>query len=254
MIVFIFVYVAVDADVPHDFGAVRDMARYTVAVAGSLVETLIGVIVTCNAFGVLLLNVGIMTFRTCGVCVGFTWESNLHDLFVLMAVHAVLPKGEQVIFLYCKIMANEAVYVHLGFSHHHCFIVAFAARLLWRLEDVKLDSMAVDALGWLGFPKEVNFVPRGIDHLKPVRVFAGVAVLTYLVVDLSRDGDLLGVLCYNLDHVAKALPNARLVAFVTVDIMHGAALPGLISRVHQVAPSAESSVILDIIVGKNRWY
>lgn len=251
---FIFVYVAFDADVPHDFGAVRDMTRYTAAVGRSLVETLIGDIVTYSTVGVLLLNVGVMTIQTCGVFVGFTWESNRHDLFSLMAVHTVLPKGEQVIFLYCKIMANEAVYVHLGFSHHHCFIVAFVAGLLWRLEDVKLDSMTVDALGRLGFPKEVNLVPRGVNYLKPVRVFAGVADLADLVVDLSLDGDLLGVLCYNLDHVAKALPNARLVAFVTVDIMHGATLPGLISRVHQVTPNAESRVILEIIVSKNRWY
>ncbi len=146
------------------------------------------------------------------------------------------------------------MYLRLGFSHHNCIIVAFATDLLWRLEDVKLNPMAVDALGGLSFPKKMNFMPRCIDYLKPVRVFTGVAVLTYLVGDLSHDRDLFRVLCYYIDHVANPLLNARLMAFMTVDVMHGADLPGTISRVHQVAPSAEARVILDIIVGENRWY
>ncbi len=97
---------AFNADVPHGFGTMRDMARYTVAVGGLLVEALTGYIVACNAVGVLLLYVGIVTFRTCGVCVSLTWESNRHDLFILMAFQTILPKGEQVFFLYRKIMAH----------------------------------------------------------------------------------------------------------------------------------------------------
>ncbi len=42
-------------------------------------------------------------------------------------------------------------------------------------------------------------------------------------------------------------------AFVAVEVVHGAGVPGLVGLIHQVARGAEPWVVLSVIIDEIRW-
>ncbi len=203
-----------------------------------------------NAVDVLLLDVGVMTVQARGVCVGVGGEGYFHRLFPFVTGQTLLPFWEEALLLRGKLMTDQAVYVHLRGSHHHRYLMTFVTGLLRGLEDVELDAVAVDTIGRLVSPEEVDLVSSGVNDLQPLWVLAGMAGLADFVFDLRREGDLLGVLRYHFDHVAKALHDTRLMTSVAVDIVHSALIPCLVRRIHEVARRAELWIVLDIIIGE----
>ena len=161
--------------------------------------------VTLYAFGVLLLEVGVVAVNAGCVVVSTIWEGDSHSLLALVALQAVIPRGDQFVLRCRELMADSAVDVHLLARSFVAEAVALVARLLWGFEDVELDPMAANTLWLLLLREDVNLVTCGVRHLEPLRVFTGVAVLAGLVLDHRQFGDRIRVLEYYLPDVVEAL-------------------------------------------------
>jgi len=105
--------------------------------------------VAFNAFGVLLLDVGVVAVIAGCVFVSGTWEGDSHSLLALVAPQAVIPRWDQFVLRRRELMADNAVDIHLLGRSLMVNAVALVAGLLWGLEDVELDAMAADTLRFL---------------------------------------------------------------------------------------------------------
>ena len=203
---FCLVGVAGEASAPHGFRAVGDVAVIAVIVSRYGVEPSAEVLrVALYAFGVLLLEVGVVAVNAGCVVVSTIWEGDSHSLLALVALQAVIPRGDQFVLRCRELMADSAVDVHLLARSFVAEAVALVARLLWGFEDVELDPMAANTLWLLLLREDVNLVTCCVRHLEPLRVFTGVAVLAGLVLDHRQFGDRIRVLEYYLPDVVEAL-------------------------------------------------
>lgn len=219
------------------------------------VQTQIACIVTGLAIDECALRMGIVTAET----IGFN-PNALMDRLVnyrleareVVTVYTVLALREEEPVR--ELVAVQAVYLYLRGVHPGVLIVAFHADLLRGREDVEAQAMAFDAVRRLISLKEVDLVTRRVQDLPPATVVARVAFLTELVVDLGDLGHVLGVLRQHLDDVAEALDHVALMAFVAVQVVHGADIPRLVRGVHQVAGRAELRVMLRVVVDEIGGY
>ena len=203
---FCLVGVAGEASAPHGFRAVGDVAVIAVIVSRYGVEPSAEVLrVALYAFGVLLLEVGVVAVDAGCVVVSATREGDAHCLLILVARQAVTTGRDELVLRSRELMADGAVHVHHLARSVMVMAVALVARLLGGFEDVELEAMATDTLRLLLLREDVNLVTCGVCHLEPLRVFTGVAVLAGLVLDHRQFGDRIRVLEYYLPDVVEAL-------------------------------------------------
>jgi hypothetical protein len=196
---------------------VGDVAVVAVIVGRCGVEPSAEVLrVAFNAFGVLLLDVGVVAVIAGCVVVSGTWEGDSHSLLALVAPQAVIPRWDQFVLRRRELMADNAVDIHLLGRSLMVNAVALVTGLLGGFEDVELDPVAADTLRFLLLCEDVNLVTCCVRHLEPLRVFVGVTVLAGLVLDHRQLGDRIRVLEYYLPDVVKALYHVRLVAHMAV--------------------------------------
>ena len=196
--------VAGDAGVSHRLRGVGDVANGAVCMCRQSVESTRCLGVADCAFGVLLLDVGVVAVCASRVAVSGVWERDSHDLRTRVAAQAVLPLRDQFVLGRCELMTDRAVGIHHLACNILIMTVAFVTRLLRGLECVELDTVAANASRLLFRVEDVNLMTCSIGHLEPIRVIAGVATFAFLVLDDCNFSDLLGIFEHHLPDVIQA--------------------------------------------------
>ena len=196
--------VAGDAGVSHRLRGVGDVANGAVCMCRKSVESTRCLCVAGCAFGVLLLDVGVVAVYTSRVVVSGAWEGDAHDLRTRVAAQTVLPLGDQLVLGNCELVADRAVDIHHLAGSIKIMTVALVTRLLRGLEYVELDTVAANAFRLLFRVEDVKFMTCSIGHLEPIRVIAGVATFAFLVLDDCNFSDPLGIFEHHLPDVIQA--------------------------------------------------